>query len=95
MYKSFPLVKWYVEVPISPIITNYHYYLSSKNKNQHNLSLRKTINGEVNVICYYFNDIVTSNLRTISQNDFSLLTTLQIKNKKWQYNRQKELNKGH
>ena len=42
------------------------------------ISLRKISNGNVNVKCYYYNDVVLSYLRTTSQNNFSSLTPLHV-----------------
>ena len=39
-------------------------------------SSRKIINGNVNVICYDWNDVVPQCLRSISQNDYNNLSPL-------------------
>ena len=62
-----------------PININSHYCVSPKNKSNNTLAyLREVINGNINVKFYYYNDIFTSSLRTISWNDFSSLTPLHL-----------------
>ena len=51
---------------IYPITINYSYYDSSKTKPNNNIaSLRKIINGDVNMKCPDSNDVVPSSLGTI------------------------------
>ena len=47
-----------------------------KCKNNTIVSSRKTINGDVNVKCYYYNDNFPYYLRTISKDEFSSLSLL-------------------
>ena len=59
-----------------PRTINSNYYVSSKNEpNSTIVSLRKIINGNVNMKFYDYN-VVTSSLITIPQNDFSSLTPI-------------------
>ena len=62
-----------------PINFKYYYYISSKNKSNNTiLFLRKILNGNVNVIFYDYNDVVTSFLISISQKYFGSLTPLHL-----------------
>ena len=62
-----------------PITINYHYYIYSTNETNNTiLYLIKVINGDVHVRCHYYNDIVTSDLRNVSQKYFSSLTPLYL-----------------
>ena len=66
MFESLILVKWYMKELIYPITINYSYYDSSKTKPNNNIaSLRKIINGDVNMKCPDSNDVVPSSLGTI------------------------------
>ena len=61
------------------IIINYQYYYLQKTKSINTIvSLRKIINGNVNVICYDWKDVVPQCLRSISQNDYNTLSPLHI-----------------
>ena len=61
------------------ITINSNYYVSSSNKAKINIvSLRKIINGNINMKFYYSNDIVPYYLMKISQNNFSSLTSLHV-----------------
>ena len=46
-------------------------------------SLRKIINGDVNVICYDWNDVVPPCLRSISQSDYNTLSPIHIPTKEY------------
>ena len=62
-----------------PININYHHYALQKTKSINRIVyLRKIINDNVNVICYYFKDFVLPYLRSISQNDYNTLPPLRI-----------------
>ena len=58
---------------------NSHYYVSPINKSNHSVAYLKTIiNGNVNVKCHYYNYVVPSSLRSISQNYFSSTILLNV-----------------
>ena len=62
-----------------PININYRYYFLQRSKSINIFfSLRTIINGNVNVICYDWKDVVTQCLRSISQNDYNTLSPLHI-----------------
>ena len=66
-------MKWYRK----DFINQYKLSLLCFPKNKSNdtiVSLRKTINGKINVICYYSRDVFPYSLISISQKDFSSLT---------------------
>ena len=43
--------------------------------------LRKIINGNANILCYDWNDVVPQCLRSLSQSDYNNLSTLNIPTK--------------
>ena len=58
---------------------NYNYFISPKNKSNDTIeSLRKIINSNINIICYYSKDVVPYYLGSIPQKHFSLLTPLHV-----------------
>ena len=58
---------------------NSHYYSSPKNKSNNTIvSLRKIINGDINVIFFYSKDVVPSSLRSISYKGFSKISPLPV-----------------
>ena len=59
-----------------PININYQYYVLQKKIINKNISFRTTINGNVKVICYDWNDVVPQCLRSISHNDYNTLSPL-------------------
>ena len=62
-----------------PISINSHYYVLQKTKSINKIVfLRTIINGNVNVICMEWKDVVTQCLRSISQNDYNTLSPLHI-----------------
>ena len=62
-----------------PININSHYYVLQRTKSINIIfSLRKIINGNVNIICYDYKDVVTQCLRYISQNDYNNFSPLHI-----------------
>ena len=66
-----------------PITINFHYHVSSKTKSNNTVvSLRKSINGNVNVKCYDPNDVIPYSLKTISHNGLCLLTPLHVSTEK-------------
>ena len=66
-----------------PINMNSHYYVLQKNKSINTVfSLGKIINGNVNIICYGWNDFFPQCLRSISQSSYNTLSPLHIPMKK-------------
>ena len=62
-----------------PININYHYYVLQKTKSNNTFfSLRTTINGNVNIICYDSMDFLPPCLRSVSHNDCNRLPPLHI-----------------
>ena len=57
---------------------NYYYYVLQKKSNNAIFSLRKIINGNVNVICYDSKDVIPPCVRFISQKDNNTQPALQI-----------------
>ena len=58
---------------------NFHYYIAPRNKpNNTIVSLRKIINENFNLICYYSKYVVPSSLRPMSQKYFGSLTPLHV-----------------
>ena len=69
-----------------PINLNYNYYVLQKTKSINIIvSLRKTINGNVNVICYDSKDVISPCLWYISNNDYNNLSPLHIPMKEHDY----------
>ena len=68
--------KLYAKETISFQSTSINIIMFYKKKN-----LRRTINGNINVICYYSEDAVPLCLRYISQNDYNTLSPLYIPTK--------------
>ena len=62
-----------------PINISSSYYVLQKNKSNSTIvSLRKIINGNVNVISYDSKDVVPPSFQYISQNDYNPLSPLHI-----------------
>ena len=62
-----------------PININNHYYVLQITESINTIfSLRKIINGNVNVICYDSRDVITPCLRSISNNYYNTLSPLNI-----------------
>ena len=62
-----------------PININSHHYVLQKTKYINIIvSLRKMINGNVNIVCYGLKDVLPPCLRSISHNDYNKLKPLHI-----------------
>ena len=65
-----------------PINMSSHYYVLQRTKSiNKTVSLRTIFNGNINIICYDLKDVVQPCLRSISQNDYNTLSTLNIPTK--------------
>ena len=62
-----------------PLNINYHYYFLRKTKSNNTVFfLRKIINGNGNILCFDYKDVISPCLRYISHNYYNTLSPIHI-----------------